>query len=546
MPSKTEDYSAYRLLVDAYRLLVQEVRDYAIFMLDPGGKVLTWNSGAERLKGYRAEEIIGKHFSIFYTKADLKAQKPQRELETAAVSGRVEDEGWRVRKDGTRFWASVVIDALHDENGELRAFAKVTRDMTERHRTEEALRKQASMLEQRVQNRTAELERANRVLEQANRAKDEFLAALSHELRTPLTSIKGWVQMLHGGTLSVEQNRKALEVIDRNLATQVQLIDDLLDVSRIAAGKLPVEMQSVNPASLIESAVTAIQPLVKAKDLKLTRDLDAGVGPLLLDPSRFHQIVWNLLSNAVKFTLKHGDIRISLKRVGSNAEVQVSDSGEGIDGNFLPHVFDRFRQADNSITRRHGGLGVGLSIVKHLVELQAGTVRAESAGAGKGSTFTLTFPIPALTSTEKVTTAPPDTQGESALSGSRILIVEDDIDTQDMLVRALKLYGASPTVAGSARQAFRLLDEQPCDLIISDIGMPEVDGYAFIRKVRAGRSAACRLPAIALTAYAGKEDRDQAIAAGFDAHVSKPVGIPELVQVIGKAIAINAHERTEE
>src|SRR5436853_5710413 len=207
---------------DAYRLLVQEVKDYAIFMLDPKGKILSWNAGAQRLKGYTPEEVIGKHFSVFYEKQDAANKKPQRELETAAVEGRVEDEGWRVRKDGTRFWASVVISALHDDKGKLRGFAKITRDVTERRKTEDALRQQAAQLEKRVQERTLELEKANRT-------KDEFIATLSHELRTPITSITGWVQMLQEGSLTPPQQRKALEVIDRNLAAQAQLIDDLLN-----------------------------------------------------------------------------------------------------------------------------------------------------------------------------------------------------------------------------------------------------------------------------------------------------------------------------
>src|SRR5262245_24984189 len=270
MPSESLDYSTYRLLVDAYRLLVEGVKDYAIFLLDCAGKILTWNSGAQRMKGYSPEEIIGKHFSIFYTDADLKAQIPQRELEIATVAGRVEDEGWRVRKDGTWFWANVVINALRDENGKLRGFAKVTRDMSEHRRTEETLREQASILEQRVQERTAELERANR-------AKDEFIGVVSHELRTPLTSITGWVQMLREGALSVAQQPKALEVIDRNVASQIQLINNLLDVSCIAADKLLIDLQPVNPVSLIESAIAAIQPSATAKELKLTHDLDADI-----------------------------------------------------------------------------------------------------------------------------------------------------------------------------------------------------------------------------------------------------------------------------
>jgi len=514
---------------DAYRLLVQEVKDYAIFMLDPKGKVLSWNAGAQRLKGYTPEEIIGKHFSIFYPKADVLNKKPQRELEIASIEGRVEDEGWRVRKDGTRFWANVVLTALHDDKGKLRGFAKITRDMTEQRRAEDGLRDQAAQLEKRVQERTLELEKANRM-------KDEFIATLSHELRTPITSITGWVQMLQDGALTPPQQHKALEVIDRNLATQAQLIDDLLNVSRIVAGKMQIEMQSLHPAPLIEEAIDSLLPTVKAKSLKLTRDLDSSIGPIHVDPARFHQVVWNLLTNALKFTPKRGHIHVSLKRVNSSALLVVSDSGEGIDAEFLPYVFDRFQQADSSYSRKHGGLGVGLTIVKYLVELHGGTVSAESAGPGKGSTFSIMLPIPGLTSRSTGGGKERSEHDVRALKDKRILIVEDEADTRDMLAYALKQRGAKPIAAESAKQAFRLLEKQGCDLIISDIGMPEVDGYTFMRKTRSMRSPTKKVPAIALTAYAGEEDRKLAMQAGFDAHIPKPITLAELVRVIGKLL----------
>ena len=284
---------------DLYRLLVQEVKDYAIFMLDPKGKIVSWNAGAQRLKGYTPDEIIGKHFSTFYEKHDIAKKRPQRELETASMEGRVEDEGWRVRKDGTRFWANVVITALHDEKGKLRGFAKITRDMTGRRKGEDALRVQAAQLEKRVQERTLELEKANR-------AKDEFIATLSHELRTPITSITGWVQMLQEGSLTPPQQRKALEVIDRNLATQAQLIDDLLNVSRIVAGKLRIDMQPVYPALLVEEAIDSVLPAVKAKSMKLTRDLDASIGPMQIDPPRFHQNYLEPLDECSEVHTKEG------------------------------------------------------------------------------------------------------------------------------------------------------------------------------------------------------------------------------------------------
>jgi PAS domain S-box-containing protein len=529
MPAPSMDY-------DAYRLLVQEVKDYAIYMLDPKGTILSWNAGAQRLKGYAPEEIIGKHFSIFYEKQDVLNKEPQRELEAAAMEGRVEDEGWRVRKDGTRFWANVVITALHDEKGKLRGFAKVTRDITDRRKTEEMLREQAAQLERRVQERTLDLEKANRM-------KDEFIATLSHELRTPITSITGWVQMLQEGSLTPLQQRKALEVIDRNLATQAQLIDDLLNVSRIVAGKLGIDMQSVYPAPLVDEAIDSLLPTAKAKSIKVTRDLDESIGPMQIDPPRFHQIIWNLLINAVKFTPKKGHIHISLKRLNSSALLHVSDSGEGIDPEFLPYIFDRFQQADRSYARKHGGLGVGLTIVKYLVEMHGGTVYAESEGLGKGSTFSIKLPIPALASPATAAAKQQSETDKAALKGARILIVEDEPDTREMLVHALKQRGAKPLAAESAKQALRLLEKEDCDLVVSDIGMPGVDGYMFMRKMRVAKSAVSKLPAIALTAYAAGEDRRLATEAGFNAHIAKPISLTELIHVIGKLLGPSKIER---
>jgi len=514
---------------ETFRLLVQEVKDYAIFMLDPKGRVLTWNAGAQRLKGYSEKEILGQSFSVFFTKEDIANKQPQRELEMAATEGRTENEGWRLRKDGTRFWANAVITALHNGNGKLRGFVKITRDLTERRRAEEALREQATLLERRVEERTAELERANRM-------KDEFITTLSHELRTPITSITGWVQMLEAGELTRAQQTKAFEVIDRNLVSQAQLIDDLLNVSRIVSGKMQLDMRLVYPAPLIEEAIDSLLPTAEAKKIKLTRDLDAGIGPMKIDPPRFHQILWNLLTNALKFTPNRGHIHVSLKRVNSHALLQVSDSGEGIDSEFLPYIFDRFRQMDASRSRKHGGLGVGLTIVKYLVELHGATIYAESPGLGKGSTFNIDLPIPGLTlgagSGSKQTA-----QGKASLKGTRILLVEDEADTRDMLAQALKQQGAKPVQAGSAKQALELLKKERIDLLISDVGMPEIDGYQFMQQLRSMKPSISQVPAVALTAYAGEEDRKLSIAAGFNAHLPKPISLTELVRVAGKLVS---------
>jgi CheY-like chemotaxis protein len=341
--------------------------------------------------------------------------------------------------------------------------------------------------------------------------------------------------MMQKGGLTPDQERKALDVIGRNITAQTQLIDDLLNVSRIVAGKLRIDMQPVYPAALIEDAIDSVVPTAKAKSLKLTKDLDANLGPVQIDPDRFHQIVWNLLANALKFTGKNGHVHVSLKRIDSTAVLRISDSGEGIDPEFLPYVFDRFRQADASRSRKHGGLGVGLTIVKYLVELHGGTVSAESAGIGRGSTFTISLPIPVLTS--KIRTGITEkTRDRMELKGCRILVVEDEADAREMLAQVLTQRGATVLQAYSAKQALPLLQREKLDLIISDIGMPEVDGYTFIRKVRSLKSTASRIPAIALTAYAGEEDSKLALEAGFNAHIPKPITLVDLIGVISKLI----------
>jgi len=517
---------------DLYRLLVQEVKDYAIFMLDPNGIVMTWNTGAQRLKGYTAAEVIGQNFSIFYTEEDRTGDKPTRELIVAARDGRVEDEGWRIRKDGSRFWANVVISAIHDDSGVLRGFCKVTRDMTKERNTELELREAHANMEKHVAERTAELSDVNRELEHANRTRDEFLATLSHELRTPLTAIVGWVHMLRAGGLKDQQVKHALEVINRNLDAQTQLIDDLLNISRIILGKLKIEPQLVFPAPVVEEALESVKPSIEAKQLRLEIDVDETLGPIRLDPVRFRQIVWNLLSNAVKFTPREGAVRVTLKRIEGHAVFSVSDTGEGIAPEFLPYVFDRFRQADSSRSRKHGGLGLGLSIVRHLVELHGGSVSVESAGTGLGCTFSINFPIPVFTGEGTAERVGKSMAPARSLTGVRVLVLEDEIDTREMIGQALTKAGAVVKEAANAEEALDVLEKNKVDILISDIGMPDLDGYAFLRIVRKATKDFRKIPAIALTGYASEEDRLNALQAGFDAHIVKPVELTELLRTI--------------
>jgi PAS domain S-box-containing protein len=400
---------------------------------------------------------------------------------------------------------------------------------------------EASRREREQAERAAEEnERLYRETQEANRLKDEFLAMLSHELRTPLTAILGWAHMLRTGQFDQNNVAGAYETIERNARAQAQLIDDLLDVSRIITGKLRLDMRAVNPNAFIDSAVEAVRPGSESKGVRIQKIMDTGVSSVAGDPVRLQQVIWNLLSNAVKFTPRGGLVQLRLSRVNSHVEIAVSDTGQGISAEFLPHVFDRFRQADQRITRQHGGLGLGLSIVRHLVELHGGAVRAESEGEGRGSTFTVTLPVaPVYMKTEageRVHPAAretlPNYECPDRLDGLKILVVDDEPDTLEMLRIGLTSCGAEVIVAGSSHAALEALSSSPPDVLISDIGMPDMDGYEMMRKIRAlSAEQGGRVPAVALTAYARTEDRLQALRAGYQMHVPKPVELAELVAV---------------
>jgi PAS domain S-box-containing protein len=386
----------------------------------------------------------------------------------------------------------------------------------------------------------AEKERLYREARESSRLKDEFLATVSHELRTPLTAILGWAHMLRTGQYSGDSALKAFETIERNARAQSQLIDDLLDVSRIVTGKLRIDVRPLDPNSFIEAAIEAVRPAAEAKGVRLQKIMDTGTVSVSGDPVRLQQVVWNLLSNAVKFTRRGGKVQVRMERVNSHVEIAVSDTGAGISPEFLPHVFDRFRQADMGTTRRYGGMGLGLAIVRHLVELHGGSVRAESAGEGQGSTFTVLLPVaPVYQATvegERVHPAARDTMPSfdcaERLDGLRVLVVDDEPDTRELLKVGLEQCGAEVKAVGSAAEALAAISGGAPDLLISDIGMPEEDGYELIRRVRElPAEGGGKMPAIALTAYARTEDRLQALRAGYEMHVPKPVEMAELVTV---------------
>ncbi len=383
----------------------------------------------------------------------------------------------------------------------------------------------------------ASTELARTEAEAANRAKDEFLATVSHELRTPLSPILAWARMLRDGTLDDGRRRHAYDVIERSARTQAQLIEDLLDVSRIMAGKMRLEVRPVTLAPIIERAVEVVRPSADAKSLRLQVALDAEAGSVLGDDGRLQQVVWNLLANAVKFTPKGGRVHLSLERVSSHLEIAVADTGEGMDPEFVPHVFDRFCQADASTTRAQAGLGLGLAIVRHIVEAHGGSVRAESAGRGQGAVFTVKLPLMVARSAGErprrhPAIAPADESELPRLDGVRVLVVDDEPDATEVLSELLAARGAEVRQAASAPAARAVMAEWRPTLIVTDVGMPGEDGYTFITDWRAQPGDQSRIPAVALTAYAGRADKIRLLSAGFDAHVPKPLDPAELLTVL--------------
>jgi PAS domain S-box-containing protein len=432
--------------------------------------------------------------------------------------------------DGRMRWIRAKGRAYYDPDGKPLRFDGVTLDIT-------ALKAAEQTREEILATERAARTEAERV----GRMKDEFLATLSHELRTPLNAILGWSQVLNRGPLDLNDARQGLEAIERNARSQTQMIEDLLDMSRIVSGKVRLEVQRVVPADVVDQAVQSILPAANAKGVRVTRVIDPHAGPISGDPARLQQVFWNLLSNAIKFTPKNGKIHVVLERINSHVEVSIHDTGEGIEPEFLPHVFERFRQADASTTRKHGGLGLGLNIVKQLTELHGGSVRAKSPGKGKGATFTICLPLAVTTrdvedelQRQHPRSGRRDASGVDMpdLNGVSVLIVDDDPDARELMRRILTERGAQILTAGSASEALALLRDARPSLLISDIGMPGEDGYELIRKVRSlPAEAGARTPAVALTAFARSEDRQRALRAGYQMHVAKPVEPSELLTV---------------
>lgn len=512
------EHKALRESEERFRLLVAGVQDYAIFMLDPNGHIVTWNAGAQRINGYTAEEILGQHFSVFYAPADRSAGKPERGLATALALGSFRDEGCRVRKDGTDFWADVLITALRTGDGTLRGFAKVTRDTTERRRLEKALQQQVEDLAV------------------ANRAKDEFLAMLSHELRNPLAPILNAAHIIRRVATDDPVLQQAESIIERKVRHMSRLVDDLFDMARISRGRVALRLELAEMSVLVWRSVESVRPNIDERGHHLTVTMPPDSVWLQADPVRLEQVFVNLLDNAAKYTDPGGHIWVTGRREGDQGVVSVRDSGAGIAPELLPRVFEVFAQGQQTLDRSRGGLGIGLALARTLVEMHGGTIEAHSEGSDRGSEFVVRLPV-----------ASPPTEGSVELDASeretavfRILVVDDHVDSADTLAMFLQLQGHEVQVAYSGPDAVKAARAQRPDVTFLDIGLPGMDGYEVARQLREHRLVGRIL--VALTGYGQDSDKERTRLAGFDYHLVKPVDptkVQELLSLLTERPALS-------
>jgi PAS domain S-box-containing protein len=490
-----------------------------LHLVGSDGTILKANRAELEFLGYSAEEYIGRNIAEFHADQAVIEDILAR-LSRGEILRRYEA---RLRaKDGTI--KHVLIDSsgrFHD--GKLANTRCFTSDFTVR-----------KALEAERQNLLARERAAREQAERLNHAKDQFLATVSHELRAPLNAVLGWARILEAEAMSPDKVRHAAEVISRNAALQVRLIEDLLDLSRIVSGKVRLEARPIKIASVVEAAAEAFKPAAAAKGVQLQLVLDPGAGPILGDPERLQQVVWNLISNAIKFTKKGGRVQVSLQRVISHVEIVVADTGIGIAADFLPYIFDRFRQAEVSSGKAQGGLGIGLAVARHLVQLHGGTLEASSPGVNQGAVFTVKLPVMAIAPLDASEPGPASEKEkaphvEGRLRGLRILVVDDDPDAVALFDTTLRLDGAETRTSLSVAEALQILEGWTPDLLLSDINMPEEDGYSFIGRIR---SQGHIFPAVAVTAYGRWEDRVKALSGGFQTHVAKPVEPRELSAIV--------------
>jgi PAS domain S-box-containing protein len=489
---------------ERFRLLVGSVRDYAIFMLDPQGIVQSWNEGAQAIKGYEAAEVIGRHFSIFYTPEDQASQKAEQELEVARTKGRVEDEGWRVRKDGSLFWANVAVSAIRGPDGELRGYAKVTRDMSERRRLEE--------------------------LERSSRRMNEFLAMLAHELRNPLAPIRNAVTVMQLETIASPVLRNSRDVIDRQLTHVTRLVDDLLDVGRLTTGKIRLRKELLRLSDVVARSVETARPVITARRHTLTVEQPDQPVYVSGDATRLSQVLQNLLLNAAKYTPDGGRIRLRVSAPDGFAYVEVSDTGRGLAPEHIQSIFDLFVQTESgTAAAAESGLGIGLTLARSLTEMHGGSIEARSPGPGQGSTFIVRLPVAMHHGAEEQAEEPED----DVSGGLRVLVIDDNRDSADSARDVLRLLGNHVEAAYDGEAGIAVAARMKPQMILLDLAMPGMDGFEVRRRLGedGGRDAFL----VAMTGFGNEDDKRRTRAAGFDAHMTKPVELDALVKLLNEA-----------
>ncbi|WP_373376968.1 PAS domain S-box protein [Cupriavidus nantongensis] len=500
---------ALRQSEESLRLLVEGVKDYAIFMLDPGGHIVSWNSGASYIKGYRRDEIIGRHFSLFYPQEDVAVGKPARHLDLARRAGRIEDEGWRVRKDGSLFWANVTLTAVYDDSRALRGFAKVTRDMSERRRREE--------------------------LERSSQRLNEFLATLSHELRNPLAPVRSALTAMRLAPEDGALANQSLALIERQVTHLSRLVDDLLDIGRITSGRIELRTGPVELDEIIGLAIEGARPALDAKSQRV--DVQGAPGAIRMDAdkTRLVQVLQNLVLNASKFSPPGTVVTIATAVQNRTLELRVTDQGRGISPHALEDIFQLFVQESRPGTDVQGGLGIGLSLCRSLVELHGGTIAASSAGPGLGSTFTVRLPLPAARQSDASPGAalPATGHDKPELQVQRILLVDDNRDAADSLAMLLEMCGHEVTIAYDGSEALHVAPRCRPHIALIDLAMPGMDGFEVVRAMR-GVAGTESTRYVALTGFGQPTDRQHTEAAGFDAHLVKPVELETLFGTIAR------------
>jgi PAS domain S-box-containing protein len=502
---------ALRQSEERFRLLIEGVVDYAIFMLDTDGVVTSWNAGAERIKGYKRDEILGKHVSRFFLPEDLEAGKPWEELAAARRDGRAESEGWRVRKNGERFWARAVLSALYDGAGRLRGFTKITQDLTDRRHLQD--------------------------LEKATQNVNEFIATLAHELRNPLAPIRTAVQVMARAPAGDPAQERMRQTIERQSAQLARIVNDMIDISRITRGAIAIEHGPVDLAEVARRAAEAAAPLIDAAGHKLDLELPAQPVWVEGDLHRLTQLATNLLNNAARYTPKGGAISLSVGAEGSHVHLRVRDNGRGIEPELLERIFDMFVQGRPPLKRVAGGLGIGLALSRKLAELHGGALDARSDGPGKGSEFTLRLPLAQAGRRAARQEAAPGAQSSAP---QRILVVDDNVDAACSLEMLLKSLGHETLVVNDGAEALRVAPEYRPSIVLLDIGMPGLDGYEVARRLRAMDGGEA-LRIVAVTGWGQDTDREKSREAGFDVHLVKPVEPRELVRVLDERGGASLH-----